>query len=292
MFSDSFIDPANNIRYYYQNNSSQSNTKIQYSKNGWLLVTEGTRTIYLFEPFSKAKINLPSLPEGSFSDSMAFSTEQERVVVSTCSTPRFLRVHYLRSGDKEWNHIEMNGAFLPAGCSPACYRNTFYFLDFRGYLAIFTFKADNSPELGITHVPSISLGSEKFFTSYFRGYLVFCENRLYLVALLLGKFVKVHLLDPFAHLWKEVKSFGGNYSVFISRTSSFGIPINECKEKQNTINFPVLSSDDRCLYYKLDTSEFKFHNDGDHNSSADLYEIEESVSALWIRPKVVRAYRT
>ncbi|KAI3830516.1 hypothetical protein MKW98_030679 [Papaver atlanticum] len=266
--------------------------RIRFSKNGWLLLSSGKNIIFFYNPFTRATIGLPDLPDGFTLGGMSFSslpTSPDCVVIAISnwrpwngeSYINFLATEPGKSATgwttHEFIYESIRGymhEFMPCINNPVFYKGDFYCLDYNGLLGVFSAKGDDFS----WKVLSKSL---KQFSGIYPSFLVECVDKLLLVNLgQSGKSIEIYRLGESKTAWVELKSLV-KQALFISYTSSFSaVAPRSCME--NKIYFPRLYGE-RILYYSLDTC--RYHCVGNNERSLqDFHNTTERSNCTWIEP--------
>ncbi|KAI3978233.1 hypothetical protein MKX01_013064 [Papaver californicum] len=286
------VDPMHNNDKYLMKLSDQLpvGATIRFSKDGWLMLSIGKNSVICYNPFTRAIIRLPDVPDDYVLGGMLFSsipTSGDCVVIVISNwRPGFSTndifflvtepgkratgwtIKRFRYESQCWND------FMPCINSPVFHKGAFYCLDYNGMLGIFDTKGDFSWK-----VLSKSL---KQFGGVYPSFLVGCDEKLLLVNLgQSGKSVDVYRLDDSEMLWVKLNSLR-KHALFISYASSFSVVApRSCME--NKIYFPRLYVGDRILYYSLDTCRYHCVGSSQH-SLQDFHNTKERLSCTWIEP--------
>ncbi|XP_026452248.1 F-box/kelch-repeat protein At1g57790-like [Papaver somniferum] len=180
-------------------------------------------------------------------------------------------------------HADNSRKFLACYNNPVFYKGNFYALDYNGTLGVFNLEDSRDERNFDKSNWEVLPETLTQFDGVNPSYLVECEGELLLVNFErpFGKLVEVFKLDPCKMKWVKVKSLG-NYSLFISHTSSFSV-IAPDSSMANKIYFSRLHGEsERILYYSLDTG--KYHYIGSEQSSEDFYNTKSMVNCTWIEP--------
>ncbi|XP_026451766.1 F-box/kelch-repeat protein At1g57790-like [Papaver somniferum] len=286
------VDPMHNNDKYLLKLSDQlvAGATIRFSKDGWLLLSNGKKTVFCYNPFTRGMIFLPDVPDNYALGGMSFSsvpTSRDCVVIAisnwwelTGNNEISFLVTKLGKSATGWTIYRFNYEeysleynFMPCVNNPVFYNGAFYCLDYNGMLGVFNMKGDFSWK-----VLSKSL---KQFGGFYPSYLVECDDKLLLVNLgHCGKSVDIYRLDDSEMVWVKLNSLG-KHALFISNTSSFSaVAPRSCME--NNIYFPRLYGG-RILYYSLDTR--RYHCVGsDQHTSQDFHNTKERSNSTWIEP--------
>ncbi|KAI3908744.1 hypothetical protein MKW98_029294 [Papaver atlanticum] len=292
------VDPMHNDRYVIKlSDQFLVGAVIRFSKDGWLLLSKGKKSVLCYNPFTREIIRLPDLPDDYVMGGMSFSsipTSSDCVVfiisnwyeicgyngISFCVIePRKSETGWtVRDFDYEdctlEDYVQYMDNFMPCINNPVFYNGAFYCLDYNGMLGVFNMKGD--------HSWSVLPKSLKQFGGFDPSYLVECDEKLLLVSLGQGeKSVDIYRLDDSEMVWVKLNSLG-KHALFISNTSSFSaVAPRSCME--NKIYFSRLFGE-RILYYSLDTC--RYHCVGsDQHSLQDFHNTKERLSCAWIEPR-------
>ncbi|KAI3978272.1 hypothetical protein MKX01_003435 [Papaver californicum] len=292
--------PTSIDRFFLHQPNMLVDATICFSKGGWLLMSKGNRTIFFYNPFTRAMIHLPDLPDypGYICSGMSFSslpTSSDCVVMGISDAhsghlydalrgQKQVWIFSLTRGDDSWEFDQVDNSpelpseelksvtFAPWRNNPVFYNGYFYCLDIRGNLGFVSVENYTWGVLDKPHGPCNSIN---------QSFLVECEGNL--LAVFLSKFrtcVKVFRLDMDRMVWFKVESLG-KYMLFISNTSSLSA-IAPNSHMENKIYFPRFHGED-IVYYSLDTC--KYHTFGSQDySGTDFYNTKEQLYCSWIEP--------
>ncbi|KAI3908734.1 hypothetical protein MKW98_029284 [Papaver atlanticum] len=286
------IDPMHGNEKYLMKLSDQLlvGATIRFSKDGWLLLSNGKKTVFCYNPFTREMTRLPDLPDNYVLGGMSFSsipTSRDCLVIAISNwfeISGYNEINFLvtRPGKSAtyWDvydfdyegYTEDNS--MPCINNPVFYNGAFYCLDYNGMLGVFSMKS----------FPSWTVLSKslKQFGGFYPSYLVECDEKLLLVNLgQSGKSIDVYRLDDSEMVWVKLNSLG-KHALFVSYTSSFSaVAPRSCME--NKIYFSRLYSE-RILYYSLDTC--RCHCVGsDQHSLQDFHNTKNRLSSSWIEPR-------
>ncbi|XP_071901203.1 F-box/kelch-repeat protein At1g57790-like [Coffea arabica] len=252
---------------------------LRFSKGGWLLMSKGRFSVFFYNPFTKAKMYLPLVPD------------PERYVlrgITFLSTPaspdclvlglsalfyRHVAISIIRRGEKHWNfyRFENNLPIIPSYCNPVFHKGMFYCLGEGGNLGVFS-PDDNQW--------TVLVKPQKIYKRGHESYLLEIDGELISVFVQrLGSQISVFRLDETKMAWEEVSDLGDNM-VFISPTNSFSRK-KVIEGMHNKIYFSRLHKG-CCVFYSLDTK--KFHTLLKDFSSASLCNTPEQLRSCWIEP--------
>ncbi|XP_026453280.1 F-box/kelch-repeat protein At1g57790-like [Papaver somniferum] len=293
------LDPMHDNDKYLMKLSDQLlvGSTIRFSKDGWLLLSNGKKKVFCYNPFTKAMIFLPDFPDNYVLGGMSFSwvpTSQDCLVVvisNWCPMGGDNEISFLvtEPGNSAigWNihRFDYEGFseegiapymvnFMPCINNPVFYHGAFYCLDYNGILGIFSVKD--------TYSWKVLPRSLKQFGSFYPSYLVECDDKLLLVNVgLRGKSVDIYRLDDSEMVWVKLNSLG-KHALFISYASSFSA-IAPRSFMVNNIYFPRLQGE-RILYHSLDTCRYHFVG-GNQHYAQDFHNTKERSNCTWIEPR-------
>ncbi|KAK9748244.1 hypothetical protein RND81_02G045500 [Saponaria officinalis] len=276
------MDPCRDDSPSFVLQFSQHLFDINFSKNGWLLITDESSLQY-YNPFTRERGDLPPAP--CLLMSLGFSSYP---TCPSCLTVSIgikgdgeIIIHYLRFGDKEWNSwgfdISEGGNFFPGYCSPVYYAGGFYVLDMdTGNLGIFEL-VDGDPRWTVhNNRPPIRAGE------IHSSYLVVCGEELFSVFIgKNGSWIQAFKLNNTNKKkkmkWVRVKDLG-NHILFISHVSCYSVVTRE-RNMRNRIYLPWLKGN-RVVFYSLQTE--KYHVDGSDDYSSDFFFTKQPFRCCWI----------
>ncbi|XP_050213947.1 uncharacterized protein LOC126665253 [Mercurialis annua] len=153
---------------------------ILFSKDGWLLMSNGANGVFCFNPFKKIIHRLPDITQNGFLLSMGFSHPPTSSKCSFIGIADRMEqghpIYHFRMEEKNWNHyrIVIDKDFIPGNNPPVFQDDFFYFLDKRGRLATCRIKEDRCLWEVLTEPHSPYLNSEN-------NYLLECDNEIFSV---------------------------------------------------------------------------------------------------------------
>ncbi|OVA04480.1 Protein of unknown function DUF295 [Macleaya cordata] len=261
-----FVDPMHNNQKYLMNLSELLiGASIRFSKCGWLLMSKGRKTLFFYNPFTRATIQLPDLPKAYGFVGMSFSslpTSSDCVVFGIAHDPWYeLSIFIIARGNDFWrSRIFLNNnleKYMPCINNPVFYDGAFYCLDYNGTLGVFSLEDDFIWKV-------LAKPREHFNAVYPRP---------------LGKSVGIFRLDFSKMVWVKVESLG-KLMLFISNTSSLSAIALDSR-MENKIYFPRLHGEG-ILFYSLETGWY--HSLGSQHSAKDFYDTKELLNCTWIEP--------
>ncbi|XP_026403565.1 F-box/kelch-repeat protein At3g18720-like isoform X4 [Papaver somniferum] len=136
---------------------------IRFSKDGRLLLSNGKKIVFCYNPFTRAIIFLPDLPDNYVLGGMSFSsvpTSRDCVVIAVSNWFDFVgydEIFFLVTepgkGATDWDvrDFDYEGRcedyFMPCINNPVFYDRAFYCLDCNGMLGVFNMTGDSSWEI-------------------------------------------------------------------------------------------------------------------------------------------------
>ncbi|KAK9748256.1 hypothetical protein RND81_02G045600 [Saponaria officinalis] len=277
------MDPCRDDSPSFVLQFSQHVFDINFSKNGWLLITDKSSLQY-YNPFTRERGDLPPVPWPFMS--IGFSSYPTCPSCVTVSINNYygdeVVIHCLQFGDKEWNSwgvdINEGDEFNPGFCSPTYYAGGFYVLDKdTANLGVFEL-VDGDPDWTVYHNrPPIRAGE------IHSSYLVVCGEEL--ISVFIGKngsWIQVFKLNNTKKKkkkmkWVRVKDLG-NHILFISHVSCYSVVTKESNMK-NRIYVPWLKGN-RIVYYSLKTE--KYHVEGSDDYYDDFFFMKQPFRCCWM----------
>ncbi|KAJ4974354.1 hypothetical protein NE237_007528 [Protea cynaroides] len=187
------------------------------------LFDEGS--MFFFNPFTKARIELPDFPHDGGFDAFCFTstrTSSDCIVFGIHSDTYKVKIFIIHVGEERWNiyHLKNKKRWRVFNCinmSVSLSSMSFYPSQsnpvFYGKLAYF------DPEGGRWTVFRTSWKLDVW--KYDQNFLVECDGNLLAVFVgTLGKWIRVYRLDQPKMIWKDVKSLG-DWMLFLSENTCF-----------------------------------------------------------------------
>ncbi|KAI8570114.1 hypothetical protein RHMOL_Rhmol01G0008300 [Rhododendron molle] len=260
----------------------------RFSKDGWLLMSRGEHSIFFFNPFTKALINLPDLPNmydfggitftssPTSSDCMVFGIYVDIMEMN-------FSISTICRGEESWQvlHGENNSPFFLSHCNPVFHHGEFYCLGQHGNLGVFNPDEDYWRVLDKPHRQLLDP-----FVTHEHNFLVECNGELLSVSMSsMGMSISVSKLDSVEMTWHKVDSLG-DQMLFVSNTSSLSAK-RVVQGMENKIYLPKIHG--KCgVFYSLASRLFQtFGNDF---SRKDWYGTGELLSCCWIEPEADTSY--
>ncbi|OVA08170.1 Protein of unknown function DUF295 [Macleaya cordata] len=281
-----FIDPMHNNEKYLMNLSNLLvGATIRFSKGGWLLMSKGMKNVFFYNPFTRATMQLPDLPDDNSYEfsGISFSslpTSSDCIVFAiTQWSMDAVSIFVIARGDDFWTYNTYENTnlpkymeFLPCLNNPVFYDGAFYCLDYNGSLGVFNIEG------GFTW--KVLPKPQEKFNPIYPSFLVECEGKLLSVDVgHVGKSIRIFRLDFSKMVWVKVESLGKRM-LFISDTSCLSA-IAPHSRMENKIYFPRLHGE-RILFYSLDTG--RYHSLGSRHSALAFYYTKENSNCSWIEP--------
>ncbi|KAF7831160.1 F-box/kelch-repeat protein [Senna tora] len=287
-----FVDPIHGTSFLMSVPESLKGNVVCYSKNGWLLMSDGKSSMSFLNPFTEEIIKLPTLriKHSASSYAMSFSslpTSPDCIVVgfvgisTTAAKSELEIIATIMEEDYEWSvySVHQNSkSWSNNRSSPLFYKRAFTLLNLEGRLSFCRYEPEDDdfeedlswdmPE--ILKVPC---------SSFHQNFLLECDGKLMSIFVgEMGKWLQVYSLHYAPIRWEKVESIG-NYVIYVSRSSSVAIEAR-IMGTNNRIYFPRFR-DNNILYYSLETK--KFHLDG-QGTVKNFYNTKEPLLATWIQP--------
>lgn len=284
-----FIDPKFGDKYFI--NLPQRLKKgnvICSTKDGWLLLKVGHRSLFLFNPFKQVIIRLPfteSPMQGfsciGFSSSSSSSecvvVEIQKHAIPLGSSPG-IYVKYCTMGEVKWHFakvvVDDDVDLLFNDNNPVFYKGKFYYLGLKGNLGILEINDE-------VVYWTMDTEPKQPCTGYIQNFLLECDGELLSVFVgHLGKWVRVFKLNESKMTWIRVESLG-NYMLYVSRLSSFSVKA-KIPGMENKIYFSRFYGQN-IVFYSLETG--KYHSKFESKDIVDFYSSREKLYCCWIEPR-------
>ncbi|XP_058201694.1 F-box/kelch-repeat protein At1g57790-like [Rhododendron vialii] len=260
----------------------------RFCKDGWLLMSRGEHSMFFFNPFTKALINLPDLHEKYNFRGITFTSSP---TLSDCMIfgiivhfDEWFSISTICRGEESWQQLcgENNSPFFISDCNPVFHHGEFYCLGQHGNLGVFNPDENYWRVLDKPHrqpePPDPLLTHE-------RNFLVECNGELSLSMSFMGRSISISKLDSVEMMWHKVDNLG-DQMLFASNTSSLSAK-RVVQGMENKIYLPKIHG--KCgMFYSLASRLFQtFGNDF---SRKDWYGTGELLSCCWIEPKADISY--
>ncbi|KAL6988283.1 hypothetical protein U1Q18_014033 [Sarracenia purpurea var. burkii] len=282
--SFNFFHPICNAAYQTEI-PELSNVQICFSKNDWLLMSQGFRTVFFFNPFTKARIDLPDIPEEAAYGfiSMCFSsppTSPDCVVVGFTSVGYSVDIGTFKFGGDEWtvvNYDNGDRSFQALRCPPVLCNGSYYFLGDSGELGVY----DPTDDEGEGSWDICGKPSQKLKNSQ-QGYIVESDGDL-LSVFIANEGSRVYVLkrDFSNNSWRKVESLGDKMLYLCIRTSLAETAM--VKGAGNKIYLPMFYGNEG-VFYSLATR--KFHCFSGTYCGNNLYDTKHMKHCAWVKPHV------
>lgn len=277
--SSKLIDPCRHDSLYHSVSIFLHSFIVWFSKNGWLLASNGSSLQY-FNFFTGKRGNYPSFHKYFHLESLAFSTYPTctdclTVGIVDNSIDENVIICYHEAGKGTWNSCifeleDEDVSFYPSNSCPIFLAGAFYILDRQGYLGVF--------QLVNGEANWRMYAKPKNLKDFYTCHLVESEEEVYSVFIeRMGKWVKVFRFDKLMKQWVKVE-YLENHIFFISRTSSFSI-VTRDHRMRNRIYIPRLYKKG-VVFYSQDTR--KYHSLTSDDIIDDFYGTSEPLRCCWI----------
>ncbi|KAJ3703222.1 hypothetical protein LUZ61_006927 [Rhynchospora tenuis] len=281
-----FFDPFYCKEYTFKNDAlnASDHLALRFSKDGWVVVTEGNNRVFILNPSTAQVIKLPCLEKYIF-DSISFMsvpTSPDFVVYGfffqICG--EFVEISLWRPGEKEWRVLEFRPSipFFPSSNNVVLFQGEFYCLGRKGELGVF------NPVLECWNVlckPKPLHFSEPLYGDEYCHLLELNGN---LISVFrtdnTKKPICVFKLDQSEIVWEKLEHLG-DVTLFVDRRNSIAIPSPE-KKYANRIYVPRFESDrdsKKVIFYSM---KDKRYHPNMHTSA-----LEEPVACVWMEPNTV-----
>ncbi|KAG1332020.1 putative F-box/kelch-repeat protein [Cocos nucifera] len=261
--------------------SSDEPLNLRFSRNGWVLISEGDYSLFIINPFTGTVIDLPELDESWYCyNGISFSsqpTSSDCVVFGIGGiNSTYVYMSLWRQGDDAWTNLwyDNNLPFYVANNNPVFHHGLFYCLGKYGNLGVFnpmdmTWTVLDRPK------PIHSVVNEE--RSMEDCYLV--ESNGELLSVFNGNNAKpilVFRLDKSKMTWRKVYNLR-NETLFLDVRTSLSVQAPR-KEFESRIYFPRFSKDDhrKGVYYSMRGREYY----------PKFYGVKEPVDCIWIEPSL------
>nr|XP_010917354.1 F-box/kelch-repeat protein At1g57790 [Elaeis guineensis] len=278
-----FFDPIDGKSYSIEIEelSSDEPLDLRFSKNGWVLISEGDLSLFIINPFTETVINLPELDESLYCfTGISFSsppTSSDCVVFGIGGTnSTYVYISLWRHGDNAWKDLwyDNNLPFCATYNNPVFHHGLFYCLGSYGNLGVFN-PRDMTWTVLERPKPIHSVVNEERRLE--DCYLV--ESNGELLSVFNGNAAKpilVFRLDKSKMTWRKVDDLGKE-TLFLDVRTSLSVRAPK-KEFGSRIYFPRFSNDDhrKGVYYSMRSREYY----------PKFYGVKEPVDCLWIEPSL------
>ncbi|KAJ4977281.1 hypothetical protein NE237_002387 [Protea cynaroides] len=220
-----FFDPSQS-KFYFGELPELRYLYIDCSKDGWLVLSCSTDCMYLFNPFTKSKINLPccrSFPSPSMSVALSCgATSPDCVVFAIENVDEFrgVSIGICHPGDAQWRTVKYQNtdrALFCCGPGPVFCNGLFYCLSEWHDNLVGVFDPQNHT-WSILRVPLLNLPLPRSDEGRVK-HLVECKGELLLVSVSYPDKPFIFKLDLSKMKWIEMESLNG-VTLFVSSHSS------------------------------------------------------------------------
>ncbi|XP_058079397.1 F-box/kelch-repeat protein At1g57790-like [Magnolia sinica] len=273
-----FLDPLYNDRYFI-NIPELSGSTITFCKDGWVFMCRGEHCVFLFNPFIKAKIELPDLEYRNVFNCITFSstpTSSDSTIFAVNTLGGSVTIYICRRGDMSWieDHLPSNLPFTMSYSNPVFKDEVFYVLGHNGVLGVCDPKRITWTILAKPK-PLKFCNCRKVPSCKWEYYLVESRGELLMVVIgFSGTPIQVFRLEASEMEWVKMETLEDRI-LFVGRWTSLSSTAL-VKGMENKIHFPIVSGED-CVFYSLKDSRCY--------PSRDFYECEEYIYSTWIEPR-------
>ncbi|KAJ3677107.1 hypothetical protein LUZ60_002831 [Juncus effusus] len=276
-----FFDPLEGQKYTakIKQRICHDQTRLRFSKDGWVLVSIGSYALVLLNPFTEDIIFLPIV--GFQYCKIAFSsvpTSPDCVVIKILGPygGEWVSFGMCRLRDDEWCHMEFNNnpPFYACSCPPVFFQGEFYCLGNTGGLGVFnpdkkTWRVLDKPRP--IHLQQPEMGTE---------YCYLMESRGELISIFRGiatPYVRVFKLDQSKMDWVKLNDLG-DVAIFVAGITSFA-KISADRRCKNKIHFPRLH--DGC-----NNGKGEFYCMKRQKYTPNFNNVKAPYNCVWLEPKL------
>ncbi|KAJ4808487.1 F-box protein family-like [Rhynchospora pubera] len=280
-----FFDPCK--EYTQKSNAvlgAHDHLSLHFSKDGWVVITEGKKSVFLLNPFTSQVINLPLLPlKDYFFDGISFTsvpTSPDFVVYGfffqICG--EFFEISSWRPGEEEWSVLQFwqSIPFFPSSNNPVLLRGEFYCLGRKGELGVF------NPELETWNVLCKLELIHRTVPHYGNEYCHLLELDGDLISVFrtddIRTSIRAFKLDQLEMVWKKLEHLGG-MTFFVDRRNSIAITSPE-KNYANRIYVPWFEdgmNSNKGIFYCMEDN--KYH--------PSMHRVDGPVTCVWMVPNLL-----
>ncbi|KAJ4809967.1 F-box protein family-like [Rhynchospora pubera] len=281
-----FFDPFYCEDYTLKSNAvvvARDHLALRYSKDGWVVVTEGNKRVFILNPFTDQVINLPPLPsEEYFFDGISFTsvpTIPDFILYGfyfqRCG--EYVEISTWCLGEEEWTVLAFQPSipFFPSSNNPVLFQGEFYCLGRKGELGVF------NPELETWNVlckPEPLYLSEP---SYGLEYCHLLELNGDLVSVFRTDETKTPLrvlkLNQSHMMWEKLEHLA-DMTLFVDHRNSIAITSPE-KKYANKIYIPRFEGG-------TDSKKGMFYSMDDKRYHPSMHRVEEPLTCVWMEPNL------
>lgn len=265
---------------YRKEISELKNARIRFSKYGWLLMSQGERSMFFFHPFTMLKIQLPDLPTRNHFENVCFlsqPTSSDCMVIGfERGCPISIKFCIIKRGEDKWTyqHVGHSLRFIMSDASPVLYNGKLYCLGESANLGVLDLSNNGWTSWDVCSMPLARRHSCRSRQSF----MVKCDDGLLVVYVTHeDRRVRVLKFKLPEMVWEDVKSLGYKM-VFVSHGASL---LEDAVEKgmANKIYFPKFYGESG-VFYSLDTR--MYHSIVGNYSCRTSFNLAEQLSCTWI----------
>ncbi|CAL5010993.1 unnamed protein product [Urochloa decumbens] len=287
-----FFDPVSKRKYTIilnipDDEDCKRSQMLWYSKNGWIIVSRGRRSLYLVNPFKRSPDGVIILPlldsygiKGVSFSSVPGSADFLVITVQINAIGTLVRVKTWRPGDKDWTENVFNNGipFIMACHNPVFFQGNFYCLDINGRIGVF--KPDTS-EWSVLEKP-VAIRSSDGMLSSECSYSYLAEWNGALIAIFRADSVKqgaimMYKLDRLQMRWSKLDGLKDAVVFWDRKSALVGPPPEE--EFCNKMFLPNYAEKDggrAPTFYCFERRRYY----------PSFYGHKEPINALWFEPNL------
>ncbi|KAL5698568.1 hypothetical protein ACHQM5_029592 [Ranunculus cassubicifolius] len=274
-----FLDPMTSITHTFEI-PELLGSRICFSNFGWLLMSQGDRSMFFFNPFDMATIDLPDLPRDFAFNGLSFScspTSSDCIIFGAHSLATDkVDICYLRLGEDDWTSVQFKNSTRIFLCdaNPVFLNGRFYCLSYEQHLGIFDMEYGMCNWTVLCTTQPCKSGDQNYLVQYDGKLLsIFVGPK--------GKWVNIHEFDILQNKWWHVTELSDKM-LFVSRRTSIAMKAVS-EGMQNKIYLPVSSDGlENNVYYCLQTK--RWHSSLANYHRSDIYFTRELLHCTWVQP--------
>ncbi|KAJ4817314.1 F-box protein family-like [Rhynchospora pubera] len=279
-----FFDPLSCKEYTLKSDVAvvaRDHLALRFSKDGWVIITEGNNRVFILNPFSAQVINLPPLPSKNyFFDGISFisqPTSPDFIIYGFFFQKygEFVEISTWCPGEEEWTVLEFQPSipFFPSSNNPVLFQGEFYCLGRRGELGVFNPELETWNVLckpGPVYLTEPCYGDEYCHLLEFNGDLisVFRNDDT-------KRPMRVFKLNHSEMVWEKLEHLA-NMTLFVDRRNSIAILSPE-KKYANRIYVPRFEGG-------MDPMKGMFYSMEDNRYHLSTHRVAEPLTCVWIEP--------
>lgn len=282
------LDPLNHGKEYTIKiglPSSVFPTQILYSRDGWVVMLDGNRAIFLVNPMTQEVVELPVLEEldrGFHGVTFVLVLNSpDCVVMGTCTNTRhnYIKIHVWHFEEEEW--VVAYDGNLPlriANTNPVPFHGMLFFLGRHGELGFFNLVEEtwvmlDEPEPIYSNFNAPFRGKEDYHLLELDGESVsVCKYNYSDYEIRVFKFDRLELK------WIPVEDLTG-WTLFLDPKSSFAQP-SPHKSWSNKIFFTLFhtGTTKACVVYCMESKRYEIN----------FCDAKQPLDCVWLEPSLIR----